>query len=98
MLQTQVGPGSLRIGGSGGRVDVSAAAYRKSGVSRSFSRDWISESSRQERRVCQELEIQSCDIPHLAQNERDVGHPRSVASTKGSVVVCRGRGLKLNFM
>jgi hypothetical protein len=59
-----------------------------------FSRDWVSESSRQERTVCQELEIQSCDIPHLAQNERDVGHPRSVASTKGSVVVWPRKGPK----
>jgi hypothetical protein len=32
--------------------------------------------------ACWELEVQSCGIPHLAKNERDVGHPRAVVRTK----------------
>src|SRR5579863_337154 len=45
------------------------------------------------RRALKSFRVQHCGIPHLAKNERDVGHPGSVFRTGGiprtSTLVCR---------
>jgi hypothetical protein len=45
----------------------------------------------------QRLLMESCGIPHLAKNERDVGHPIIVAGTFDSATAKPLEGLRVSF-